>query len=149
MLLKPWHPLFDASRERVDSIPLWVRLPGLPLHYWTEEHLCGIGNTIGVFLEADLSFFKSNLRWVARILVMLNIREGLAESLNLRWGQFVIKQILDYEKVPFHCRRCHVYGHPAYECGSPSRKAKSQGSSPGVEDHFLKGVDPGPYILRS
>ena len=103
MLLKPWHPLFDASRERVNSVPLWVRLPGLPLHYWTEEHLRGIGNTIGDFLEADLSFFKTNHRRVARILVMINIRDGLAESLNLRWGRFDIKQILDYENVPFRC----------------------------------------------
>ena len=27
VLLKPWHPLFDASKERVDVIPIWVRLP--------------------------------------------------------------------------------------------------------------------------
>ena len=33
MLLKPWHPLFDASRERVDVIPIWVRMPALPLHF--------------------------------------------------------------------------------------------------------------------
>ena len=33
VLLKPWHPLFDASRERIDKIPIWVRLPGLPLHF--------------------------------------------------------------------------------------------------------------------
>ena len=38
VLLKPWHPLFDASRERFDKIPIWVRLPGLPLHFWDPIH---------------------------------------------------------------------------------------------------------------
>lgn len=33
LLFKPWHPLFDASRERVDSVPLWVHLPSLSLQY--------------------------------------------------------------------------------------------------------------------
>jgi hypothetical protein len=38
LLLKPWYPPFDASRERVDTIPLWVRLPGLLLHFWDLVH---------------------------------------------------------------------------------------------------------------
>ena len=33
VLLNPWHHLFDVGRERVDRIPIWVRLPGLPLHF--------------------------------------------------------------------------------------------------------------------
>ena len=59
LLLKPWHPLFDASRERVDVVSLWVQLPGLLLHYWMEEHFRNIGNILGSFLEADLSFLET------------------------------------------------------------------------------------------
>jgi len=121
LLLKPWHPLFDANSERVDSVPLWVRLPGLPLQYWKPHHLREIGNIIGNFLEADLSFLENKQREVARILVNVNIREGLAEDLQMIWGPFVYKQVLDYENVPFRCRRCHAYGHPAAECIQPLR----------------------------
>ena len=35
LLLKPWSPLFDASKDRMDIIPVWVDLPALPLHLWS------------------------------------------------------------------------------------------------------------------
>jgi len=33
LLLKPWSPLFDATKERMDKILVWVRLPALPLQF--------------------------------------------------------------------------------------------------------------------
>jgi len=33
VVLKTWSPMFDASRERIDTIPLWVKLPNLSLHF--------------------------------------------------------------------------------------------------------------------
>ena len=30
ILLKKWIPLFDADSERLDTMPMWVHLPGLP-----------------------------------------------------------------------------------------------------------------------
>jgi len=124
VLMKRWHPRFDASRERVDESPIWVRLPGLPLHYWEPIHFRNIGNILGTFLEADLSYLETFDQRVARILVSINLREGLAEQINLIWGTEVTPQILDYENVPFRCRRCYVYGHPASECSLPPRPGK-------------------------
>ena len=79
-------------------------------------HFRRIGDILGTFLEADLSFVETKEKKVARILVNINLREGLAESINLDWGPVIIPQILDYENVPFRCRRCHVYGHMVSEC---------------------------------
>jgi len=121
VLLKKWHPMFDARIERVDLIPIWVKMPGLPLQYWNEFHLRGIGSMLGTCLEVDLSFLKTHVKQVARVLVSINIREGLAENINLKWGPDVFTQILDYENVPFRCRRCHAYGHPISECNIPER----------------------------
>jgi len=121
VLLKLWHPLFDASRERVDVSPVWVRMPALPLHYWDPYHFRKIGDILGTFLEADMSFLETLEQRVARILVNINLREGLAERINLDWGPVIIPQLLDYENVPFRCRRCHEYGHPASECSKPQR----------------------------
>ena len=121
VLLKPWHPLFDASRERVDRIPIWVRLPGLPLHFWDPIHFRKLGDILGSFLEADLTFLETHYKQVARILVEVNIREGLPETIDLDWGPDIITQPLDYENVPFRCRICHAYGHPVSECRLPLR----------------------------
>jgi len=123
VLIKKWHPLFDARIERVDLIPIWVKMPALPLQYWDEVHLRGIGSMLGTVLDVDLSFQKTHVKKVARVLVSINIREGLAETINLKWGPDVITQILDYENVPFRCRRCHAYGHPISECNIPERNS--------------------------
>ena len=90
VLLKPWNPLFDASKERVDVIPIWVRLPALPLHFWDLYHFRRIGDILGTFLEADLSYLETNEKKVAHILVNINLREGLAEYINLDWGPVII-----------------------------------------------------------
>lgn len=108
MLLKRWHPLFDGSRERVDLVPIWVRLPRLPLPFWTEEHFSKIENLLGSFLEADLSFKVTKLKRVAKIVVNITIREGLVGDMQMDWGPYHFKQVLEYENVPFRCKRCHA-----------------------------------------
>ena len=92
VLVKMWNPTFDASHEQVDVIPIWVHLPSLPRKYWSEEHFISIGNILGTFLEADMSFKVTKLRRVARILVNINVREGLYEEIHLSWGNNLFKQ---------------------------------------------------------
>jgi hypothetical protein len=100
---------------------VWVCLPALPLHFWSLEHFKAIGNFLGDFLEADMTFEETKQRKVARILVNLNVREGLGEEVDLRWGSYTHTQSLDYENVPFRCRRCHQYGHLVMNCHLPLR----------------------------
>ena len=92
VLLKTWTPTFDASRERVDEVPIWVWLSGLPRQYWSEEHFICIGNILGTFLEADLSY---------KIMKLRRVREGLFEEIHISWGNTFFKQRLDYENIPF------------------------------------------------
>lgn len=46
----------------------------------------------------------------------LDTREGLEENITLQWHNFTKVQILDYEGVPFRCRRCHKVRHLFKEC---------------------------------
>ena len=77
VLLKCWHPMFDTSRERVEQVPIWVRLLGLPLPFWFEDHFTHIGNLLGTFMEADSSYKLTKVKRVACILVNINTRNGL------------------------------------------------------------------------
>ena len=90
-MLKNLTPLFDADSESLDTILVWVRLSGLPWEFWNHSSLWDLGNALGVFLEADLSFLKTRRRTVARILVSLNIRTDLREHINLIWGSITRK----------------------------------------------------------
>ena len=97
-------------------MPIWVRLPDLPRQYWFKENFTCIGNILRSFLEADMSFKVTKLRRVARILVNINVREGLYEEIHLSWGYTFFKQRLDYENIPFRCRHCHEHGHFSRNC---------------------------------
>jgi hypothetical protein len=75
ILLNLWNPTFDAASEILDSIPIWVQMSGLPPHIWNEKFFQAIGNFLGEFLIADMGFIDYWEMSVARILVLLNIRE--------------------------------------------------------------------------
>jgi hypothetical protein len=128
MLLKRWTPLFDASHERIDELPIWVHLPGLPVELWTPKGFEYLGNALGRYMDVDMSFKSSTGKMsMAHILVSLNIRKGLAEEIELSWGDKSIMKKLDYEGIPFKCRRCHKHGHNASEFHLPMWGKKIQG----------------------
>lgn len=56
VLLKRWDPLFDPEREQLGAVPIWVRLSGLPLQYWTPTIFKRIGDALGTYLDHDQSF---------------------------------------------------------------------------------------------
>jgi hypothetical protein len=80
-----------------------VRLSGLPTELWTKEGFRLLGNTMGTFLGIDMSFLETKKMSVARILVFLNIRKGLAEEINLTWRGISLVQKMDYEGIIFRC----------------------------------------------
>ena len=47
----------------------------------------------------------------SHILVLLDIREGIVEKLEIYKGKSIHFNIPDYEGVPFICIRCHKHGH--------------------------------------
>lgn len=47
--------LFDAQREKVEYLPIWVRLPGLSHPLWSKNVFREIGNDLKNFLEANIS----------------------------------------------------------------------------------------------
>ena len=104
-------PPFDADTERLDTIPVWVHLPGSPWELWNLASLSDIGKDLGTFIEVDLSYQQMKIRKVVRILVSLNIRTSLREYFTLTWQTKTKKQMLDYEGLPFHCHKCHETIH--------------------------------------
>lgn len=88
VLLKGRSPLFDPEREQIGAGPLWVRLSGLHLQYWSEEVFMCIGNSLGSYLDHDRTFIESRNRILVRILVYLDTHEGLEEKITLHWGKY-------------------------------------------------------------
>jgi hypothetical protein len=59
------------------------------------------------------SFGKISMSW---ILFSLNVRKVLSYTLVLTRDGLVFRQPLNYEGIPFKCRRCHEHeGIPFYD----------------------------------
>ena len=83
-----------------------------------------IGNALGTFLEADLSFFKTVICCLGKVLVLLDMCNSLAEDIVIKKGEIVFTQPLDYVGLPFRCNRCHCYGHLLAHCHLPFLKKR-------------------------
>lgn len=70
-----------------------------------------VGNKLGLFLEVDMSFKETKSRIVAKILVKLDPRDGLAEKIDFYLQGYMHSKLIDYEKLPSQCHHCHEHGH--------------------------------------
>ena len=78
IVLKRWTPFFDSQKEKIYKEPLWVKLPGFPMHLWNEKRFAKIENFLGEYVCADLSFMETGKYSVAKIMVKLDLRLGLS-----------------------------------------------------------------------
>jgi hypothetical protein len=93
-------------------------------------------------MDADYSYKHTRDMAMACILVLIDLREGLAEDIFLSTKYGEINQTLDYEGVPFRCHRCHSADHLMAQCDKPFsgkwRKDSSQESHKEEEEPIKK-----------
>jgi hypothetical protein len=121
LYLNKWSPDFDLTQDVPSVVPVWVRLPHLPLHCWNLKSLESIGNTLGKYIDkAD----RKDQYSCARICVEVDLEVGLPKSIQLKVADWSHIQELDYEQLPFKCRYFHGYGHFARHC---KKKVEEEG----------------------
>lgn len=83
----------------------------LPSEYWDEESLRHIGKGLGEFIKiAEETNFRRYTSY-ARICVFMCLDKALPDLVSLFHDDCEWIQPLDFEPVPFHCRKCHALGH--------------------------------------
>jgi len=116
LFLTPWFPEFDANTMVVTKMPVWVRLPNLPLPFWPYPVLEDIGNLLGRFIKSDNERKDKGLYTYARICVEIDLSKGLPDRIYLKHESYNWLQILDYENTSFRCRFCNLTGHLQDTC---------------------------------
>lgn len=106
----PWFPNFDANIMKNSTMPVWVRLHSLPLHFWHHKVLIAIGNSLGKFLKMDEDRAIRGIFTFARICVEVDLSQGLPNHITLNFNNSLWTQPLDYENTAFRCRRCMQTG---------------------------------------
>lgn len=87
LFMTPWFPYFDPNKMTVSEVPIWVRLYNLPLHFWSEQVLEGIGNNIGKYIKTDLERIDERIYTFARICVEVDLSKGLPDNIRLIYKQ--------------------------------------------------------------
>ena len=113
LYLNKWSPDFDTAQDVPSAVPVWVRLPHLPLHCWNPKSIQIIDNRLGKYIDQAA---RKDQYSCARICVEVDLEEGLPEAIKLTVAGWTHVQELDYEQLPFKCRHCNGYGHFAKHC---------------------------------
>lgn len=75
-----------------------------------------IGNNLGVFIKATEETKTRRYTSYAWICVQMHLTKALVDSVSLFHDDFEWIQTLDYEHIPFRCRKCHEHGHLFKDC---------------------------------
>lgn len=116
LYLTDWKPRFNPDKEDFSWAPVWIRMYSLPVEYWREETLADIGNKLGSFIKVATETKTRKYTSYARICVKMHLTKTLADMVSLFHDDYEWKQTLDYEHIPFRCRKCHEHGHLFRDC---------------------------------
>jgi hypothetical protein len=123
LYLNKWTPDFDPEEDVPSAVPVWVRMPNLPIHCWNWDSLKHIGDALGKFIDRAHNKDQYDC---ARICVEVDLEVGLPEAIKIKVGSWSHIQKLDYEQLSFKCRGCHEYGHFARNCPKISEEDKGK-----------------------
>ncbi|KAG5572056.1 hypothetical protein H5410_061822 [Solanum commersonii] len=115
-IMKPWVPEFNFKEEILTTIPLWVKLPNLPLNCWNAVLLSKIGSSLGKPLYADDCTFQVNRISFTRILVEVDITRPLPKMIKMHDPKGnVLEQQIWFEWKPIFCHKCLQVGYSCVE----------------------------------
>ncbi|XP_028762820.1 uncharacterized protein LOC114721167 [Neltuma alba] len=114
LTVHPWEPSFSPLNLEIKQVLGWVRLPGLPYHYYHKSVLRAIGGVIGEVLKIDYNTEGVDKARFARLAVKLDLTKPLVAKIKLDGTT----QLVEYEGLPTICYHCGRYGHLEAVCPS-------------------------------
>ena len=127
LILKSMPRCFRFEGEDVSSVPIWIKLPGLPLDCWNARALGKIVSKVGKPISTDkLTLSKERISF-ARVLVEVDASKDIISEVEVRLptGE-VYHQLVIPELIPKFCKRCKSFGHVEGGCGKGLEGRKSK-----------------------
>ncbi|KAB5521999.1 hypothetical protein DKX38_026318 [Salix brachista] len=53
IILQQWHPHYSFDKSKITTLPMWIRLKGLPFPLWTKQGLSHAASMVGKPLSCD------------------------------------------------------------------------------------------------
>uniref|UniRef100_A0A1J3FQ91 DUF4283 domain-containing protein n=1 Tax=Noccaea caerulescens TaxID=107243 RepID=A0A1J3FQ91_NOCCA len=111
-----WEPVVDPVYP--SALKFWVRMMGIPLHFWAEPTFRSIGEAIGEVLEVDIDG--------GRVRVCLDGYKPLVFETTVEFhsGEETVVA-LRYERLFGFCRECSSLCHDVLQC-PVTRRAREE-----------------------
>jgi hypothetical protein len=138
LYIRPWKENFSPEKETFKNVPVWLRLYSLPLDYWLPSTFEAIGNKLGKYVKTSEATLKGRYTSYARICIEMDVSGALPEAISLEFRDEEWIQSIDYEQIPFRCRRCHEHGHLLRECPLNKKQEAENTKLQQDEDGFVK-----------
>lgn len=79
-IVKAWAPEMEFTRDELNTIPIWIKFPGLDFKYWSPKGLSKIWSLIGRSMMVDQNTERKNELNFARLLVEVEMRAILPDT---------------------------------------------------------------------
>ncbi|KAJ6999305.1 hypothetical protein NC653_010103 [Populus alba x Populus x berolinensis] len=119
IILQQWHPRFKFDKSKISTLPVWIRLHGLPFPLWSKQGLSKAASMVGRPLSCDALTYSCTRLDYARLCVELDASLPFIHSFDIDCPLSAepITVTVDYEWKPSRCGKCNVFGH---SCPIPS-----------------------------
>ncbi|XP_009610495.1 uncharacterized protein [Nicotiana tomentosiformis] len=126
-IVKAWNSDMEFSKEEIQTVPIWIKLPGFDFKYWSPKGLRKIGSLVGKPLMVDQNTETGVGLNFARLLVEVGLDTKLPDIMIFRneKGQMIEQRVV-YDRRPTLCKFCHQYGHDNADCMKKSGKKGQQ-----------------------
>lgn len=98
-------PLFPSH------IPFWIRVKGIPVHFWHEKMIYNIGQELGTLEDYKITKTSTRMRVLLDGLKPL-VKESVIDFASGEETPFT----LEYEELEYHCSRCNMLTHLSRSC---------------------------------
>jgi hypothetical protein len=58
--IRKWHAKFDPDEAKIEKVAVWVRVPGLPVEYYSKIFFHRLGDRIGKTVRIDVNTQNCN-----------------------------------------------------------------------------------------
>lgn len=141
LFLRAWVERFNPDKEDLSYAPVWIKLYSLPWEYWEETSLQEIGNKLGEFIKVAEDTKLCRYTSYARICVYMDLKQSLPDKVRFWNEDSEWIQVIDYEHVPFRCRKYHNLGHLFRDCPLNRKMHTSTNADTQEVDGFTKVVN--------
>ncbi|XP_061354795.1 uncharacterized protein LOC133299352 [Gastrolobium bilobum] len=142
VVVQRWCPFFNPYDDEIRKLAVWIRIPGLPIEFYTSHHLWNIGSILGRTLKIDRNSIRkcdsgegdiTERAKFARICVEVDLRKGFLSKFWIADRIFHV----GYEGLHLVCFACGKYGHRRDQCSHSNLQQDITAYSPEVSDSVV------------